>query len=211
MKCILWGALSVLGWAEPASAQFGRIGIKAGACLTTLVGPGTPVPPKISPLLGGVAGVYRSIGLGAGGRWALQPELLYSQQGHRLSNVSTGYAATLRSHYVCLPVLLTFAHRGFFGEVGPQVGYLVGVREEYRIPSPAVVGITKRVNTSPAGLPRWDGAGVAGLGYRWTGGVGLEVRYAGSFTGVYANRSGRTKARPRHAALQVLASFPLHR
>ncbi|OGX87835.1 porin family protein [Hymenobacter glacialis] len=209
-RIICAAVLSVLGGSHPTAAQVVRMGTKGGVSLTTLVGPGTGVPPSISPLVGAIGGLYRTFALGASSRWVVQAELLYSQQGYRLSNSSTGYKATLRSNYVCLPVLLTGHYHGFFGEVGPQLGYLAGVREEYFVPVPGVVGTGKRVNTDPKGLPRWDGAAVAGLGYQWPSGWSLELRYTGSFTGIYERGRG-TNARPRHAGVQALVSVPLLR
>lgn len=162
-----------------------RFGIKAGATLSTIVGPGTHnTPPR--PLLGGVGGVFATMPLGAAQHWFFQPELLYSQQGHRLSNDATDYEAKLRADYLKLPLLLGFTHGGFFAAVGPQVGYLVSSRRTFRFHEYSNVtgfspDIKENVNTDLRGYQRWEFSAVAAVGYRWACGAGLEVRYSDTF------------------------------
>lgn len=210
MKNPLLAFLTVLFFGHDASAQIVRVGIKAGGVLSTLVGPGTSIEPAISPLVGVVVGAYRTIPLGPEtGSWSLQPEFLYNQQGYRLSHAPTNYEATIRLHYVCLPVLLVFTHRRFFGAFGPQAGYLAGVREQYSFQSPNVSGSTVRINTDRSGRSRWDAALTAGIGYRWSKGIGVEIRYTESLNSIYPNKGGAQSAKPRNASIQLQASYPL--
>lgn len=192
-----------------ARAQVVGLGIKAGGSVTTIVGPGIPSQPEVLPLAGFVAGLYRTLPFTVSGKFSLQPELLYSQQGYRLSHPSTDYRATLRSSYICLPLLLQFTSYGFFALAGPQVGYLAGVREEYHFRSPTGPGMGVSVNTDPGDLVRWELAGVVGAGYRWHDGFGVELRYAHGINSILNTTSASYK--PRNTGVQFQVSYPLVR
>jgi hypothetical protein len=193
-RLLLIGLLAApaASWAQ-ASAPV-RFGLKAGASLSTLAGPGTHNYP-VSPLLGGVGGVFAMVPLGAAQHLFFQPELLYSQQGYRLRNAATEYEAKFRTDYLKLPLLLGITHGGFFAAVGPQVGYLVNDRRTFRFHdySPATgvsPDITERVNTGLNSYQRWEFSAVAAVGYRWQCGAGIELRYSDTF--VSQSRNGLT-------------------
>ena len=178
----LAGALTAPMLGHAQAEQPVRFGLKAGATLSSITGPGTSDYP-VSPLAGGVGGVFATVPLGTAQHWFFQPELLYSQQGYRLNFPSFDYKATYRSDFVKLPLLLGFTHGGFFAAVGPQVGYLVHVRNSYqnRDTSPtagASPSIIESANTSLYGYQRWEFSAVAAVGYRWHCGAGIELRYA---------------------------------
>lgn len=119
----------------------------------------------------------------------MQPELLYSQQGHRLRHDATGYEATFRWGYLKVPLLLGVTHGGFFAALGPQVGSLVSSRRTFRSHdyhdySPTAgfsPDITQNVNTDLRYCQRWEFLAVAAVGYRWPCGVGLELCYSDTF------------------------------
>jgi hypothetical protein len=186
-RLFLLGLLAVPFFSRAQTGSPVRFGLKAGATLSTIVGPGTARDePKISPLVGAVGGVFAMVPLGSAQRWFVQPELLYSQQGHRLSHSATDYEATFRDGYLKLPLLLGISHGGFFAAVGPQVGYLVNTRRTFRShdyspttgTSPNVIEI---VNTDLRYYQRWEFSAVAAVGYRWKCGAGLELRYSDTF------------------------------
>ncbi|QKG58335.1 PorT family protein [Hymenobacter sp. BRD128] len=188
MKTVSLFALGLLAAPVLSQAQTGqpvRFGLKAGATLSTIVGPGTSGDPKVSPLVGGMGGVFATVPLGAAQRWFLQPELLYSQQGYRLSHPATEYDARFRSDYLKLPLLLGIARGGFFAAVGPQAGYLVQVRNTYHSqqvsPAGVPLGPTETINTDLRYYRRWEFSAVAAVGYRWHCGAGLELRYSDTF------------------------------
>jgi hypothetical protein len=214
-RLLLIGLLAapVAGWAQAGAPV--RFGLKAGATLSTLAGPGTHDYP-VSPLLGGVGGVFATVPLGAAQRWFVQPELLYSQQGHRLRNVDTDYKATFRSDYIKLPVLLGITHGGFFAAIGPQVGYLTGARRTFRYHeySPTTgfaPDATENINTDLRGYQRWEFSAVAAVGYRWACGAGLELRYTDTFTSQSRNGQFSNYGYPDAHSLsgQVQASYLL--
>jgi len=206
-------AAPVASWAQAGAPV--RFGLKAGATLSTLAGPGTRDYP-VSPLLGGVGGVFATVPLGAAQRWFVQPELLYSQQGYRLRNDGTDYTATVRSGYLKLPVLLGITHGGFFAAIGPQVGYLVNDRRTFRYHeySPTTgfaPNTTENVNTDLRGYQRWEFSAVAAVGYRWACGAGLELRYTDTFASQARNGQFSNYNYPDAHSLsrQVQASYLL--
>ena len=206
-------ALPALGYAQ--AGQPVRFGLKAGATLSTIAGPGTHDYP-VSALAGGVGGVFATVPLGRGQAWFLQPELLYSQQGFRLSHPPTDYEAKFRSDYLKLPLLLGFRRGGFFAAAGPQVGYLAHVRNQYRFHDYSPVsgiapGITERVNTDLRFYQRWEFSAVAAVGYRWGCGAGLELRYSDTFFNQSSDTRVTISGYPKAHSLsgQVLASYVL--
>lgn len=189
MKTVSLFTLGLLAAPVLSQAQSGqpvRFGLRAGATLSTIAGPGTHGDPAVSPLLGGVGGVFATVALGPAQAWFFQPELLYNQQGFRLTHPATDYTATFRSDYVKLPLLLGGTFHGFFVAVGPQVGYLVRGRNTYRFHDYSPLtgtspDITERVNTDLRYYQHWELAAVAAVGYRWRCGAGIELRYTDTF------------------------------
>lgn len=209
------GLLTAPTLSQAQTGQPIRFGLKAGATLSTLTGPGTNNYP-VSPLVGGVGGVFATVPLGSAQRWFLQPELLYSQQGYRLRNAATDYEATFRSGFLKLPLLLGVTHGGFFAAVGPQVGYLVNDRRTFRFHdySPATgfsPDISENVNTDLLGYQRWEFSAVAAVGYRWACGAGLELRYSDTFGSQSRNGQFSNYGYPDAHSLsgQVQASYLL--
>ncbi|MGI4740304.1 MAG: porin family protein [Janthinobacterium lividum] len=212
---LAWAGLALPALSHAQDTHPVRFGLKAGAMLSTIAGPGTRNYP-VSPLVRGVGGVFAAVPLGASAQWFLQPELLYSQQGYRLVNSPTDYEAKFRSDYLKLPLLLGFTRGGFFGAVGPQVGYLVHVRNTYRFHeySPTTglsPDITERVNTDLFYYQRWEFSAVAAVGYRWQCGAGLELRYSDTFVSQSRNNLVGTLGYPDAHSLsgQVQASYVL--
>jgi hypothetical protein len=182
---LIFGLLAVPVASHAQTGAPVRFGLKAGATLSTIAGPGTNGEPKVSPLLGGVGGVFATVPIGSAQRWFFQPELLYSQQGHKLSHPETEYEATFRDGYLKLPLLLGVTHGGFFAALGPQVGYLVNSRRRFQSQNfsqtGAPLGITETVNTDLRYYQRWEFSAVAAVGYRWHCGAGIELRYSDTF------------------------------
>ena len=216
-RLLLIGLLAspAASWAQAGAPV--RFGLKAGASLSTLAGARTNDYP-VSPLLGGVGGVFATVPLGAAQRWFLQPELLYSQQGYRVRNAPTDYEARSRAGYLKLPLLLGITHGGFFAAVGPQVGYLTDVRRtlryhEYSKVTGFAPDVKENVNTDLRGYQRWEFSAVAAVGYRWKCGAGLEVRYSDTFASQSRNGQFSSYDYPDAHSLsgQVQASYLLPR
>ena len=101
-----------------ASAQI-QFGVKAGANFATLAGTGSE-------------GATTKVGFHGGGfariplvnSFFLQPELVYSGQGAKAT--SDGVVYNINQNYLNIPVLAKWQHSsGFYGETGPQLGFLL--------------------------------------------------------------------------------------
>jgi len=105
-------------------AQHPHWGIKGGINVANIdVQQGSDLDAKIGIHLGGLAHIHLSE------HFALQPELMYSNQGAEQISGSTEYKMKL--HYVNVPVLLQFmTGSGFRLQTGPQVGVLVSAKSK---------------------------------------------------------------------------------
>ena len=62
--------------------------------------------------------------------FSFQPELLYSQQGYKITTSSGTF--TQKLNYINLPLMLkAYPSKNFFLEAGPQIGLAVSHKEEY--------------------------------------------------------------------------------
>lgn len=193
-----------LGLSTAVQAQYrGRggnvsLGIKAGASLTSFVGADTKTAQGNSGYdyrFGFHAGVFANIGFAK--LFAFQPELLYSQKGANLRNVTD---VGTRLHYIDVPLAFHVNTDGFFFEAGPQVGFLVAAKSEAGSVSADVKNNYKSV----------DFGYLAGLGYQLKHGLGVGLRYNGAFTN-FPNSSalGSVTVQPRlrNSAFQLYATY----
>lgn len=201
--------LPLLSTAQPTPRV--RVGLTAGAALTSRVGHGIVEEPHQQALAGIVAGGLAQLPLTANGHVFVQPELVYNQEGYRLTHPSTNYAATLRSSYVSLPLLLGFTTHGFFVAAGPQVGYLAGAYHHYHFntysPSGVPTGQGENTDRDVRGYQRWEASVAAAVGYRLPGGLGLEVRYTEALTSQDGGSVFADNTYPRNAGGQVRVSY----
>ena len=105
-------------------AQHPHWGIKGGINLANIdIQQGPDLNYKAGVNLGGLAHIHLSE------HFALQPELIYSNQGAEQTIGNTAYKTKL--HYVNVPVLLQFmTGSGFRLQTGPQVGVLVSAKSK---------------------------------------------------------------------------------
>jgi hypothetical protein len=98
---------------------------------------------------------------------AVQPELVYSSQGTKYTPNNREH--NLRLDYVNIPVLLQYMFsNGFRLETGPQLGFLVNVKERPNGAEP---------NFTSDDFKAVDFAWSAGLGYVSASGLGIDARY----------------------------------
>lgn len=196
MKKALLSVALVAGVAGLAQAQSVRVGIKAGATLAKITG--DDVVQDYKNKVGLNAGVMMQFGLAPKNFIALQPEILYSQKGARTENGAVESKSTL--HYIDVPVLLRINADGPFFELGPQVGFLVGVKNELQNGSGSVSG------TDKSAYKTVDFGGVVGVGYQLRGGASIGVRYNMGFTPVYKDVAG-TKTKQYNSAFQLQLGY----
>lgn len=168
--------------ARPSSpVQGARFGIKAGLNLADVAGGSTGESTKV--LAGLNAGLMADFSFG--NHFSFHPELLYSEKGAKYAGVdeATGLGLTGRGRtaYLDLPLLLRLSSNGFFAEAGPQLGYLVAVKDEYTLDVPGIGSFPDK-STDKEGYRRLDAGYVLGVGYQLPQGLEFGVRYNGGFS-----------------------------
>jgi hypothetical protein len=104
-------------------------------------------------------------------RFALQPELLFSQQGAKYSE-SDGYDGEFKLNYLNLPVMgKLYVSDGLFVEAGPQFGLLLSAKDKYNSPGDSGEEDIKD------DLKAFDFGANVGLGYQFDSGLNFGARY----------------------------------
>ncbi|GAB3726559.1 porin family protein [Hymenobacter agri] len=147
-----------------AQAQDVSLGLKAGATYASFTGEQAGNP---DGLFGFQGGIFANIGLSR--MVAFQPELLYSQKGAKVKDVTN---ASTRLSYLDVPLAFHVNADGLFFEAGPQVGILLAAKSEV---GPQSVDVKNQLNPFDAGY-------LVGLGYQRKTGPGIGLRYNGSFS-----------------------------
>lgn len=109
----------------------------------------------------------------------VQVEALYTSKGARVESRSgsTEVQDSYRLSYVDVPVLLHLSAGGLFIDLGPQVSFISKARQVREVNSGSTTTTTKTdITDRPYTV---DFGYVAGLGYRASSGIGLELRYNG--------------------------------
>ncbi|HEU4469910.1 MAG TPA: porin family protein [Flavisolibacter sp.] len=163
-----------------------RFGIKAGANLAKLRPQNYPNGTELETNLHTSvhAGFLANIPFGTGG-FALQPEVLYSGQGSKMSQMTTVGTVTTETKYeqdlsyLTVPIMLQWKSRGgFFVETGPQVGFLLNAQAE----GP---GSTNTDNEDA--FENFDFSWGAGIGYLSRIGLGIGARYNHGISNILTN------------------------
>lgn len=191
MKKVILSLALLAGITSAAQAQSTRFGIKGGVGLASVSGDaGTGTTKK--NLVVAQAGVMADFGFSD--LLSFHPELLYSQKGVRVESGSV-YAQS-RLSYLDLPLLLRVNADGLFFEAGPQVGFLIGEKDENNIFGSTVT------STSTDGTRKVDLGYIAGVGYQLSSGLEFGVRYNGGISDL-SDPSGSDKARNSVFQFQV--------
>ncbi|HSQ46598.1 MAG TPA: porin family protein [Lutibacter sp.] len=119
MKKIILVAFIAISSFVGVNAQT-SFGAKAGLNVANLSGDIT----DNKTLIGFNVGVFAEIMLADS--FYLQPELLYSTQGAKFDESTSGFSADLNLNYINIPLMFKYdvANR-FYLEAGPQIGFLV--------------------------------------------------------------------------------------
>jgi hypothetical protein len=113
---------------------------------------------------------------------SLVPEVQYSDERltmNRSSLYGATYHATYRARYkyLSVPVLLRATWGRVYGEVGPQIGVMVGGREVGEVSIGQTSFEVNRATTDPnQGYRRVDAGPCLGVGVQLLAGLGLNVR-----------------------------------
>ena len=200
MKKVLLSTALLAVTATAAQAQSPSFGIKAGASLTTAVGNGT-TGFDIKNKLGFHGGFIANLPIND--VFSIQPEFLYSMKGYRI-NEADRFGATLERkqtlNYIDVPVLARLHAGGLFFEAGPQFGYLIAAKysQDGNANNPA------SSYSNRSGYNALDFGYAAGLGYQLPEGLGVGLRYNGSFKNFIEYYNGQSS---RNSAFQLYLSY----
>lgn len=199
------------------------LGLKVGGSLSTKVGDKVVIGsnPPVTWLPGALAGIYHVRPLSwtrptSAISFALQPELLASLQGYRLSRPASQHHYEVDAHlfYLSLPVCVTANYRRFYLAAGVQASYLLATHTRYEYLDPTNTAVLVNTDTSLRNYQRWEGAGVAGVGYRSARGWQLDLRYTQAWTNLFEANSlalYATATGQYNAVGQLSLSYPLFR
>ncbi|GAB2463232.1 hypothetical protein GCM10011375_15310 [Hymenobacter qilianensis] len=192
MKKVFLSLLLTAGVASFSQAQGVKLGIRAGVNLANNAGNGVENFEKaqdveFKSLIAPHGGITLNAPLSSDGFFSLQPELLYSQKGYRVDEDNIKY--TSRTHYVDLPVLARINADGLIFEAGPQFGYLVGKKDKQE-----VARVTSEYDNIDD-YNRFDIGYVAGVGYQFSSGPSVTVRYNGGLSSILKDVPDERKTR----------------
>ncbi|HLU81232.1 MAG TPA: porin family protein [Flavobacteriaceae bacterium] len=161
MTCGIFLALSL-------NAQEIDLGIKAGANFANITDAS-----NLDNKTGFLGGAFFAIKFN---KMAIQPELLYSQQGAKFD------AGDFDLTYVNVPIILKYyLIQGLNIQIGPQFGFVV--KDDI---SEVFSGIGEGIESND-----FDVAGAIGLGYDFPFGLRLDARYNYGFTDVMDGGEGK--------------------
>lgn len=148
----------LLGIMMTAKGQDLKFGVKGGLNLATLSDNGSGL--NLRPAFHfGIVSEYR-----ISNNFSIQPELLYSSQGQKYHGGSV-----LKLDYLNLPIIAKYyiSENNIYSEVGPQLGVLLSAKEGGGIGSFSVKENYRDI----------DFGFNLGLGYKFEGGLNVNVRY----------------------------------
>lgn len=150
------------------SAQ--NFGIKGGVSYSTLNG-GKISGVEVKGRVGFYAGAFMELPLGSS--FALQPEVIYSQQGTKWEVTRLGQTASLqlKNSYINVPVMAKFKIGNLSLMAGPQLGFLVGT------PTQELSFNNNSVKFNKDAFASLDFGVGAGVEFLITKGLFIDLRY----------------------------------
>lgn len=127
--CALFVSVTVMAQTEKV-----KLGVKAGLNISSLTFDESEL--NSSTKTGFTAGIMAEIPLAK--NFSLQPELLYSQQGTKISFedqdvTNSHYKSTITLNYLNIPVMLKYyVLKGLSVQAGPQIGILLKANNKYQ-------------------------------------------------------------------------------
>ena len=148
---------------------------------------------------------------------SIQPELLYSQKGYKYRDEEftdilgreVRRKGTRNFNYLDLPVMLKVNAGGLFFEAGPQLSYLLAIRDN------SETSVNGSTDSNWRSIDKDDLAELeigyaAGLGFQAANGFSLGVRYNGSLSDLAKSDPNNDElVNARHSAFQLQLGFLL--
>ncbi|GAB3199802.1 opacity protein-like surface antigen [Pontibacter aydingkolensis] len=167
--------LFLVAFALVSSTGFGQqLGVKAGATYATFKGDDAK---NYDYRLGYTAGVMLQQHITD--LVGVQVEALYTSKGAKIENKTgnTEINNIYRLNYVDVPVMLHLSAGGMFIDLGPQASFISSAK---RISETTTNSTTTTVETDITDNPYTiDFSYVAGIGFRASNNIGIELRYNG--------------------------------
>jgi hypothetical protein len=183
--------LSVILVGFTANAQVISFGLKGGLNLASV---SDNEDNNVENRIAYHAGLFANIPVSP--QIAIQPEAIYSSQGAKYSLGND--KLNLNLNYVNIPVMVqAMVGKGFYGEVGPQLGILTSVSDKI---NNVELGAVEKDDFKSTDIS----LGV-GLGFKGVSGFGINTRYNFGLTNI--NNSGT--ANIKNNVLQVGLTFQL--
>jgi hypothetical protein len=169
----------------PVAAQGVKLGLKVGGTRSQLLGSQrkfmeASYRTQQQAITGFYAGVNLHMPIRHSLHFSFQPEVVYLHRGYSIDNGLQNRRE--RDQYVEVPLLVRYTQRGFFAEVGPQVGYFLynrtTVTDAYWRNRTYSQDVDSEFNISLGAT--------AGMGYGLASGPSVGLRYtasAGRYTG----------------------------
>ncbi len=169
-----------------------KLGVKAGLNISSLTLNENEL--DSTNKTGFTAGLMTEIPLAK--NFSIQPELLYSQQGMKLSYSdpeveNSHYKSTIALNYLNIPIMLKYyVVKGFSIQAGPQVGILLKANNEYQ---DNFLGYNNQEKMDLKDYSNGvDASANFGLGYQFKDKFYLDARYNMSYTNVFKDVTANT-------------------
>jgi len=176
------------------TAQTGKvkIGVKAGLNISRLTSDENEL--ESSDKTGFTAGLMAEIPLAK--NFAIQPEVLYSQQGMKFSYSdidvqNSHYNSTIRLNYLNIPVMLKYyVVKGLSVQAGPQIGILLKADNKYQ---DNFLGYENQETFNLSNYANGIDTSVNfGLGYQFQDRFYADLRYNISYSDIFKEASADT-------------------
>lgn len=176
MKKIIFLAAMLLAVGLTAHSQEIKYGVKAGLNIADFGGDAE----NTNVRAGFNAGVLAEIKFG---NFAVQPEIVYSQQGAKLkynyfsgSSLDGSVEYTSKTAYINVPIVLKYyIIEGLSIQAGPQVGFLVSAKEKDET-TVSGISVFDEIDSKEA-YEKVDFALFGGIGYDLPIGIFFQARY----------------------------------
>jgi hypothetical protein len=108
-------------------------------------------------------------------KFSVQPELFYSMEGGKDKSTTSSSSGTINSGFLNIPVLLKYSTpSGFFGEAGPQLGFLLSNKEKW---NGSKVDIKEYYKSIEFRFP-------IGIGYKFSNAASVDLRYSAGLSAI---------------------------
>jgi hypothetical protein len=212
MKKIVLFVAAVLSFSVAQAQNGPKIGIKAGANYSNISGKELANEDIYENKLGFVGGLTANFDLTGDGFLSVQPELLFSQRGYQyrdekytIGNNEYKSKGDMNYNYLDLPILLRVNAGGLFFEGGPQVSYLLGIKDNTETSINGNDADNSR-KVEKDQLSELEIGYAAGLGYQMQSGLSLGLRYTGGINAL-AKDDNDELGNARHSAFQLTLGY----